>query len=949
MTQNLSNSTHIFSSNYIFIEEIYKKYLKNPESVSADWQEYFSQNQEDIEDIILDSKGASWANKNLKVVGVQDFDISIFAKKEAQKDKKASKSNNKELLKLKVLNLILSYQRFAHKACNIDPLGFLAKQDPEQISLEYHNIAESDLTKEIDLGGILGLNKAKIADIIDLLDKLFKSNIASEFQNIENFEQIEWLSNNLRTNILSDIAKEEKVKILKEVVRTTRFEEFLHKRFPGAKRFSVEGGESSINALEKIIDKSAKLGVKKIVIGMAHRGRLNTLTGVMGKPYHQMIAEFKGTPGIPSNITQMGDVKYHMGYANSREIAGNNIDISLAFNPSHLEAVNSVVMGRVRAKQDLYKDQNRQQALAVIIHGDASFAGQGSVAETLMMSGIKGYDTGGVIHIIVNNQIGFTANPSDSRSTQYASDLAKAINAPIFHVNGDDVESVVKVANLATEFRQKFKKDIVIDVVCYRKYGHNEGDEPMYTQPVMYSKIKTHPNLEKQYSTELKDRSILSESEYKNIVDEFNTHLSQEFDLAQNYQAKEADWLKKDWSFVENADLTTPKTAISTEKFNELAQKITSIPDNFNINSKIKRQIENRKKHLNEGQNIDWGTGEALAFASLLDENYPVRITGQDAGRGTFSHRHSVYHDSKTAQKYYPFNNIGNDNAKYEVHDSLLSEYAVLGFEYGYSLSTPNGLTIWEAQFGDFANGAQIIFDQFICSSEEKWLRKSNLVMLLPHGYEGQGPEHSSARLERYLQSCANDNMFVANITTPANFFHALRRQLHLKDRKPLVVMSPKSLLRNPNAVSKIEDFTENNKFQEIIPETKKLASDDKIKKVILCSGKVYYDLLLAREEQNIDNIALIRLEQLYPLAKDALQKELEKYKNANIVWCQEEPKNMGAWSFIHELIEEAAIAINHKKPRPTFVGRKASASTATGYGVYHAQEQKTLINEALK
>jgi len=948
MKQNLlSNPISISSENYIFVEEVYKKYLENPASVGDDWKNYFESNK-DINEVLNDSKGPSWAKRDVKIVG-QDFDISSLSKKEAKPEAPAAKTDDKEILKLRVLNLILAYRKFGHLACNLDPLGLTPTRIVPQLSLNYHNIKEADLAKEVELNGILGVQKAKVSQIVEVLNALYKSTIGSEFDNVESLEQIEWVSESLKANILADLTKEEKIKILKELVRTTKFEQFLHKRFPGAKRFSIEGGESSINAVEKIIDSGAKLGVKKIVIGMAHRGRLNTLTGIMGKPYHQMISEFKGTPGIPKSITALGDVKYHMGYASQRKIDGHKIDLSLAFNPSHLEAVNPVVMGRIRCKQDLYKDENRSQALALIIHGDAAFAGQGIVAETLMMSGIDGYNTGGVMHLIVNNQIGFTANPEDSRSTRYASDLAKAINAPIFHVNGDDVEAVVKVANIALAFRQQFKKDVVIDLICFRKYGHNEGDEPMYTQPVMYNNIHTHPTLETIYSDYLKSHNIVSEEEYNKIVADFEAYLSSEFDIAQTYEPKEGDWLKGDWSKIKDGDLKTPKTGIDAKKFHDLAEKITKIPDHFNLNPKIARQIEIKHTNLKEGKHLDWGTGEALAFASLLDEGFPVRITGQDAGRGTFSHRHSVYHDAQTGERYYPFNHLSKKAAKFEVHDSILSEYGVLGFEYGYSLSNPNALTIWEAQFGDFANGAQIMFDQFICSSEEKWLRKSNLVMLLPHGYEGQGPEHSSARLERYLQSCANNNIFVVNITTPGNFFHALRRQLYLGDRKPLVVMSPKSVLRNPAATSSINDFTGNTKFEEIIPETEKLVADDKIKKTVLCSGKVYYDLLAARTEAKIKDIALIRLEQLYPFPKEHLQKELKKYKNAEIVWCQEEPKNMGAWSFIHELVEEVLVEIKHKNSRPKFVGRIPSASTATGYGSYHAKEQKALIETALK
>ena len=702
-----------------------------------------------------------------------------------------------------------------------------------------------------------------------------------------------------------------------------------------------------MSSVEKIIDVAAKTGVKKIVIGMAHRGRLNTLTGIMGKPYHQMISEFKGTPGMPEGITKSGDVKYHMGYASTREIAGNKIDLSLAFNPSHLEAVNVVAAGRIRAKQALYGDATGESAMALLIHGDAAFAGQGSVAESLMMNGVTGYNTGGVMHIIINNQIGFTANPTDSRCTKYASDLAKAIEAPILHVNGDDVEAVVKVSDIAMCYRQAFKKDVVIDVICYRKYGHNEGDEPLYTQPVMYTKLKDHPSLEKIYSQKLIAENVISESGYQKLAADFEALLSAEFDKAADYKPKEADWLKRDWSKIVNGDTSVAKTAVDQKNLKEYIEKTTQIPADFNANPKISRQLEARKQAVESGKDIDWGCGEALAFSSLLAEGIPVRITGQDSGRGTFSHRHSVLHDASTGKRYNIFSPFAK-TAKYEVYDSVLSEYGVLGFEYGYSLSMPNGLTIWEAQFGDFANGAQIIFDQFIASSEVKWLRKSGLVMLLPHGYEGQGPEHSSARLERCLQACADNNMRVCNITNPANFFHALRRQVIGKDRKPLVVMSPKSLLRHKLATATLNEFSDLT-FRPLIAETNKIAADDKVRKVVLCTGKVYYELLEAREASKINDIALIRLEQLYPFPKEELKVELQKYKNAEIVWCQEEPRNMGAWKFVDDLIEESLVEVKHKTARPKYVGRIACASPATGYGSYHAKEQKNLIDEALK
>ena len=956
MNQKLFNSAALFSANLTFIQELFSKYLNDKNSVDQDWQGFFADNFDDINAILKDNKGASWANRNLKVVGSEDFDISSVAKKEVKKDLKAPivaapTPINNPLLSIQVGNLILAYKRFGHLAANLDPLGLMPKRAVPELTLQFHNISTNDLDQEVELSGLLGFKKAKISDVISKLNHTYKNTIGSQFTYINDTQIKDWLATEVENAITTPLSQAEKIKILKEIIRTERFEQFLHKRFPGAKRFSVEGGDSSINAIEKIIDVAGKSGVKKIMLGMAHRGRLNVLTGVMGKPYSQILAEFQGTPGISADLTKSGDVKYHMGYSSSRNIDGKKVDLSLAFNPSHLEAVNPVVAGRVRATQDIYQDKTRSEALALLIHGDAAFAGQGSVAEALMMSGIKGYDVGGILHLIINNQIGFTANPEDSRSTTYASDLAKGIDAPIFHVNGDDVEAVVRVSEIITKYRQIFKKDIVMDLICYRKYGHNEGDEPLYTQPIMYGEIKSHPSLETIYSNQLIFEGAISQAEYQKLVDEFNNYLSKEFDLAPNFKAKDGDWLKGDWKHILANDSSIPQTKVSTKKLQELAKKINQIPPSFNANPKIAKQLEDRQKAVAEGENIDWGNGEALAFATLLDEGFPIRITGQDSGRGTFSHRHSVLHDAVNGSEYLPLNNLAKDSIKYEVHDSLLSELAVLGFEYGYSLAMPNSLTIWEAQFGDFANGAQVIFDQFISSSEVKWLRKSGLVCLLPHGYEGQGPEHSSARLERFLQMCANDNMRVVNITTPANFFHCLRRQIHSKDRKPLIVMSPKSLLRHKLAVSKLADFSENN-FQTIIGETEKLAADDKIKRVVLCSGKVYYDLLQARSDKKTNasenNIALLRVEQIYPFPTEELKSELKKYKNAEIVWCQEEPKNMGSWHFVNELLEEVLIEIKAKTSRAKYAGRVACASPATGYGSYHAREQKELIEEAL-
>ena len=908
----------------------------------------FKKNEDEVKAVLADYNGPSWSKRNLKIIGSNDYDISNNCPKEIKKDIKTATKNSADLqnknLNAVFKNLYSNYKRFGHLAADLDPLGLTAKTYVSEIDPKNNDISTSDLNFEV----VFNATNMKLEQAIANLDFIYANKIGYEFEYIGNQQHKDWLTQNVENKAFIQPDSQERIKILSEIIRTERFEQFLHKRFPGAKRFSIEGGESSICAIEKIISNAALNNVKKIIIGMAHRGRLNTLTGVMGKPYHRLIAEFNGVPSIPESATKSGDVKYHMGYSSTRQIGQNKIDLSLAFNPSHLEAVNVVVAGRVRAAQDLLNDKSRQQVLGLLIHGDAAFAGQGSVAESLVMNATAGYDTGGIIHLIINNQIGFTANPQDSRSTLYASDLAKSIDAPIFHVNGDDVEAVVKIAEIASEFRQKFKKDVVIDIICYRKYGHNEGDEPLYTQPIMYNKIKDHNSLEKIYAKFLIESNILSADQYQNMVTEFENKLANEFNIATTYKTPEADWLKGDWRNIKNSDLL-PKTAIDKKTLLELIAKITNIPSGFNANSKIVRQIEARRQVVVEGKEIDWGTAEALAFASLINEGHHVRITGQDAGRGTFSHRHSILHDAKTAQRYNIFSQIksANSQATYEVYDSVLSEYGVMGFEYGYSLSAPNALTIWEAQFGDFANGAQIIFDQFVASSEVKWLRKSGLVMLLPHGFEGQGPEHSSARLERYLQACADNNLRVVNITNPANFFHALRRQIHSQDRKPLVVMSPKSLLRHKLATSFIEEFSDYN-FRSIITESEKLVNDDKVKKVILCSGKVYFDLFEARQAQKINNIAIIRLEQLYPFPALELKNELVKYKNAEVIWCQEEPKNMGSWHYINELIEDTLSDIKHKNTRAKYVGRVACASPATGYGSYHAKEQKKLIDEAL-
>ena len=752
--------------------------------------------------------------------------------------------------------------------------------------------------------------------------------------------------------------------ILNKLIEAEGFEKFLHVKYMGTKRFGLDGGEAVIPAMEQIIKRGGNLGVKEIVIGMPHRGRLSILANVMGKPYRAIFNEFQGGSYKPEDVEGSGDVKYHLGASSDREFDGNKIHLSLTANPSHLEAVNPVVLGKVRAKQNQLNDEDRVQVLPVLLHGDAAFAGQGIISECFGLSGLKGHKTGGTIHIIVNNQIGFTTAPHNSRSSPYPTDIALMVEAPIFHVNGDDPEAVVHAAKVATEFRQKFHKDVVIDVFCYRRFGHNEGDEPMFTQPKMYAKIKKHKTTLQKYSEKLSKEGLVPEGEIEDLKISFQKFLSKEFEVSKSYKPNKADWLDGKWSglgkytkeaVIKDGQYQRGKTSISIEKFNEVGQALTKIPNHINAHKTVKRMLDNKQKQLSLGKNIDWATAEALAFGSLLTEGYPVRLSGQDCTRGTFSHRHSAVIDQLTEERFYPLNNISKNQKHYEVIDSMLSEYAVLGYEYGYSLAEPNSLTIWEAQFGDFSNGAQIMIDQFISSGEKKWLRMSGLVMLLPHGYEGQGPEHSSARLERFLQACAEDNWIIANCTTPSNYFHILRRQLYRSFRKPLVIMSPKSLLRNKRAISNTKEFINGSSFHRILLDdaekgnsSTKMVKDTKIKRVVICSGKIYYDLLEEREKRNISNIYLLRLEQFYPFPALSFIKELNRFKDAEFIWCQEEPKNQGGWSFVEPNLEWSLNRVNAKCKRAKFIGRAAAASPATGLATQHKEQQETIINEAL-
>ncbi len=821
-----------------------------------------------------------------------------------------------------------------------------------------YGFTEADMDRPIFIDNVLGLEMASMREIISIVKRTYCGTFALQYMHISNPEEAGWLKERIEGYGKEvTFTREGRRAILNKLVEAEGFEKFLHVKYMGTKRFGLDGGESLVPAMEQIIKRGGNLGVKDIVIGMPHRGRLSVLANVMAKPYRAIFNEFQGGSFKPEDVDGSGDVKYHLGASADREFDGNSVHLSLTANPSHLEAVNPVVLGKARAKQDQNADPKRISCLPILLHGDAAFAGQGVVAECFGLSGLRGHKTGGTMHIVVNNQIGFTTAPHFSRSSPYPTDIALMVEAPIFHVNGDDPEAVVHAAKVATEFRQMFHKDVVIDIFCYRRFGHNEGDEPMFTNPLMYKQIKKQKTTLQLYTERLVRDGLIPEGEIEDMKTAFQAHLNEEFESGKNYKPNKADWLDGRWSHLdrEGERYQRGKTAIKAQTFKEIGKALSTPPADFPLHKTVERLLESKAKMFETGEGFDWATGEALAFGSLLTEGYKVRLAGQDSTRGTFSQRHSGLVNQETEERYYPLNNIRDGQAHYEVIDSMLSEYAVLGFEYGYSLAEPNALTLWEAQFGDFANGAQIMFDQFISSGERKWLRMSGLVMLLPHGYEGQGPEHSSARLERFLQMSAEDNWIVANCTTPANYFHILRRQLHRSYRKPLVLMTPKSLLRHRLAISDKDDFTTGSSFHRILWDDAQkghsdteLVADAKIKRVVLCSGKVYYDLLEERDARGITDVYLMRVEQFYPFPALSLVKELERFKQAEIVWCQEEPKNQGAWSFIEPNIEWVLTRIKSKHTRPIYAGRAAAASPATGLASAHKAQQAQLVDDAL-
>ncbi len=941
---NLKKTSFLSKTNSSFIEQMYLRYVKEDPSLPESWRDYFSDLNEDVKSIIKEIEGPSWIRKNLD---------------ENTRDDNSSTLEKQKIDSIKAIALIRSYRIRGHLIANLDPLGMMKREYLHELHPSDHGFKKEDYERKIYLSSYLDTSYSTIKDIMFKLRRVYCATIGAEYMHISDPVEKIWFRERMEKNENQiNFTNKGKKAILKTIIKAEGFEKYLAKKFIGTKRFGLDGGEALIPALEQIIKRGGQLGAKEIKIGMPHRGRLNVLANVLQKSYKKIFNEFVGELDAKSEESA-GDVKYHLGASSNREFDGNSVHVSLTDNPSHLEAVNPVVLGQVRAKQFFHKDKERKEVIPILIHGDAAFAGQGVVAECFAMSGLKGHNTGGTIHIIVNNQIGFTTSPRFARSSPYPSDLGKIVEAPILHCNGDDPEAVVHCAKIAIEFRQRFKKDVVIDLICYRRFGHNEGDEPTFTQPLMYKKIKSHPTTLNIYSKKLIKENSITEEEFKSEKKEFNDLLENQFKSAKDHHPK-IDWFEGTWSRYrpQKGKDKIGNTGVQKNELIEISKKIHSLQENLKIHKTIKRIFENRHKSILEEKNIDWSTAEALAFGTLLKEGFPVRLVGQDSGRGTFSQRHSVLRNQEDNSRYIPLNNISNKQQNFEIVDSFLSELAVLGFEYGYSLVEPETLTIWEAQFGDFANGAQVVIDQFIASGERKWNRASGLVMLLPHGYEGQGPEHSSARLERFLQLSGQENLQIVNCTTPANYFHVLRRQIHRDFRKPLIIMTPKSLLRNKLCISNLEDFSKNKSFHRVLKDHSyfdndkfiSLKKDSDIKKVIICSGKIYFDLLIARETIRRNDIVLIRVEQLYPFPVKSLVKEIKNYrKNASFFWCQEEPKNMGAWSSVRDYIQWTLDYIEANNNKISYIGRDPAASPATGYAKRHISQQEEIIRKVFE
>jgi 2-oxoglutarate dehydrogenase E1 component len=981
--ETFSRTSFLYGANAAYVEDLHARYQENPESIDPAWRAFFEGLGDAPADVKAEVKGAPWKRPDWPVVANGELVSALdgnwlpaekaIGEKIALKGKATGAPMTEEQVtqatrdSIKALMMIRAYRMRGHLAANLDPLALEPPAPQAELDPATYGFTEADYDRQIFIDNVLGLEFATIRQMLEILKRTYCSTLGIEFMHISDPQEKAWIQERIEgVDKGISFTPEGKKAILNKLVEAEGFEKFCDLRFTGTKRFGLDGGESLIPALEQIIKRGGQLGVSDIVIGMPHRGRLNVLGAVMHKPYHAMFHEFKGGSYKPDEVEGSGDVKYHLGASSDREFDGNKVHLSLTANPSHLEIVDPVVLGKVRAKQDQLAGvprpeviplEERAKVLPLMMHGDAAFAGQGVVAECLGLSGLRGHRTAGSIHFIVNNQIGFTTNPRFARSSPYPSDIAKMVEAPIFHVNGDDPEAVVYAAKIAIEFRQQFKKPVVIDMFCYRRYGHNEGDEPGFTQPLMYQKIREHASTLSLYADKLAGEGLIAADEVDGLRAAWRKRLDAEYEAAQAYKPNKADWLDGAWTGLKQADgdeARRGQSGVDVAGLKEIGRKLTEVPAGFTVHKTIQRFLDARAKAIETGHGIDWATAESLAFGSLLLDGHPIRLSGQDVERGTFSQRHAVLYDQTNESRLVPLNNLGAKQ-RFEVINSMLSEEAVLGFEYGYTLADPQTLTLWEAQFGDFANGAQVVVDQFLSSGESKWLRMSGLVMLLPHGYEGQGPEHSSARLERYLQMCAEDNMQVANCTTPANYFHILRRQLTRNFRKPLILMTPKSLLRHKRAVSTLDEMGAQSTFHRLLwddaqylkGEKIKLVKDDRIRRVILCTGKVYYDLYEEREKRGIDDVYILRVEQLYPVPLKALVSELSRFRNADVVWCQEEHKNMGAWFFIEPYLEWVLAQAGTKVTRPRYVGRSAAAATATGTMSKHLAQIAAFLEDA--
>ena len=970
-------ATAFNGANAAFIADLYARWVRDPSSVDPSFASLFEALNDEARSVLTDASGASWAPRHWEIEADAPPAQAPAAKKSADAAKPAAPvtaaakptapgapvarsvaaahAHEDTINSIRALMLIRAYRVRGHLDAQLDPLAQQLRPHHPELDPKTYGFTEADYDRPIYIDNMLGRETATLREIIAVLEATYCGTLGIEFMHIQDARQKDWLQRRIEgVAWRSEVGRDVKKQLLQELTEAEAFEVFCQKRYVGTKRFGLEGGESTIPALHTIIRTAARAGVNEVVIGMAHRGRLNTLVNVVKKPFTAVFSEFSGGSPKPNDVQGSGDVKYHLGTSTDIEIEGRRVHLSLQPNPSHLEVVDPVVVGKVRARQDEAGDtRGRHSVMGILLHGDAAFAGQGIVYETLAMSQLIGYRTGGTAHVITNNQIGFTTVPAHAYSGLYCTDVAKSVQSPIIHVNGDDPEAVHYAARLLTEFRQEFGCDTVLDIVCYRRHGHNESDEPAFTQPVMYRAIGQLKTTRTLYAEKLVAEGVMSQAEAQAMWDDFTGQLEEFYEAGKSYKPNKADWLEGKWSGLNRCEddetKSDERTGVARTALAQIGAAISQVPADFNVNPKIARQLEAKKTAIETGEGIDWATGEALAFGSLLLDGHRVRLSGEDCQRGTFSQRHAVLIDQTNQNEYTPLNNIRDGQAKIEIYNSLLSEVGVLGFEYGYSVADPRTLVLWEAQFGDFANGAQAVIDQFIASGETKWLRMSGLTLLLPHGQEGQGPEHSSARLERYLQLCAENNMQVCNITTPGNYFHALRRQLKRNFRKPLIIMTPKSLLRHKLAVSPLSEMEEGTSFRKVIPETDQIGPAEKVRRVVICSGKVYYDILAARRDQGIDDVAVVRLEQIHPFPAMGLRTVLQTYPNAEVVWAQEEPENMGAWTFVDRRLERVLVAIDAATKRPRYVGRAEAASPATGSGKVHTEEQAALVAAALQ